>query len=127
MNPSLAVFIMINNFLHDMVIAVPLASGIAMRVIVGRFEKNRNAGTGALMLGIYDKISKIFIVSLVWISLGAIPRILTFTRFEWANALNDHNISGLIIKHVIVFAVLMSGAFLWAALTRRVKKLKSAL
>jgi hypothetical protein len=127
MNPAFSVFIMINNFLHDIVIAVPLASGVAMRVIVGRLENNGDAGADALMLNMYSKISRIFIGSLVWISLGAIPRILTFTRFEWAHALSDHNIPGLIAKHLIIFAVLMAGTFLWVALTRRVRKFKSAL
>jgi hypothetical protein len=127
MNPAFSLFIMINNFLHDIVIAVPLASGIAMRVIISQFEKNRDACTGDLMISMYSKISKVFIVSLIWITLGAIPRILTFTRFEWARALSDHNIPGLIAKHLIVFTVLMAGTFLWVALTRRVRKFKSAL
>jgi hypothetical protein len=127
MSPALSTFIAINNFLHDLASGIPLASGVAMWVVVGQYEKNRNDETGALMLRLYRGISRIFVVSLVWITLGAIPRILTFTRFESANALSGHNIAGLIAMHVTIFATVMGGTFLWIALTRKVRRLRGAL
>jgi hypothetical protein len=127
MSPTFATLIAINNFLHDLASGIPLASGVAMWVIVSQYEKNGDAGTGALMLRLYRWISRIFIGSLFWITFGAIPRILTFTRFESAHALSDHNMDGLIAVHVTIFVVVMSGAFLWISLTRRVRRLRSAL
>ncbi len=127
MSPTFAIIIAINNFLHDLASAIPLASGIAMWVIVSQYEKNRDAETEALMLRLYRGISRIFIGSLVWITVGAVPRILTFTRFESAHALRDHNIDGLIAVQLTIFAAVMSGMFLWIALTRKVRRFKGAL
>jgi hypothetical protein len=127
MSPALTTFIAINNFLHDLASGIPLASGVAMWVVVSQYEKTGSSEAGMLMLRLYRGISKIFIVSLLWITFGAIPRILTFTKFESANALSDHNITGLIAMHVTIFAAVMSGTFLWIALTRKIRRLRGAL
>jgi hypothetical protein len=127
MNPALTTCIAINNFLHDLASGIPLASGVAMWVVVSQYEKNGNNETGMLMLRLYQGISRIFLVSLVLITLGAIPRILTFTKFESANALSNHNVTGLIAVHVTIFAAVMGGTFLWIALTRKVKRLRGSL
>jgi hypothetical protein len=127
MSPALTTLIAINNFLHDLASGVPLASGIAMWVIVSQFEKNRNDQTEALMLRMYRGISRVFIVSLVCLTGGAVPRILTFTRFESVNALSHHNIDGLIAVHLTIFLAVMGGMILWIALTRKVRRFRGAL
>ncbi len=126
MSPTFATLMAINNFMHDLVSGIPLASGIAMWAIISQCEKNRDEETEALMFRLYRWISRIFIVSLIWITVGAIPRILTFTRFESAHAVRDNNMSGLIALHVTIFAAVMSGMFLWIALTRRVRRSRAA-
>jgi hypothetical protein len=127
MSPAFTTIIAINNFLHDLASGVPLASGIAMWVIISQFEKNRNDETQALMLRLYRGIYRVFIGSLIWLTVGAVPRILTFTRFESAHALTDHNISGLLAMHITIFIAVMGGMFLWIALTRRVRRFRGAL
>jgi hypothetical protein len=127
MSPAFTTLIAINNFLHDLASGIPLASGIAMWVILNQYEKNRSDETEALMLRLYRWTSRIFIVSLVWLTVGAVPRILTFTRFESANALSRHDIDGLIAMHITIFAAVMSGMFLWIALTRKVRRFRGAL
>ncbi len=119
--------IAINNFLHDLAGGIPLASGIAMWVIVSQYEKNRDAEMKALVFRLYRWISRLFVVSLFWITIGAVPRILTFTRFESAHALRDNNVEGLIAVHATLFAAVMGGTFLWIALTRKVRKFRGAL
>jgi|SRR3990172_12868698 len=124
MSPAAAVFFLMNNYFHDVATAMLIASGVTMRVIIGHLGDSRNPEVLSFMLWLYSRISKIVVGSLIWITVSAIPRILTFTSFEWVNALNGRHVPGLFVKHVVAFLMIVAGIRIWLTLIRRVDIIK---
>ena len=121
MYPALTTFITINNYFHDVATTLPLASGIIMWTIVRHYMKNGGGSTGAFVQSIHRRMRVVVTVSIVWISISAIPRILTFTKFELFNAAEKKYLPGLIVKHTLAFTVIVCGALLWIHLNQRIK------
>jgi hypothetical protein len=119
-----SVLLTINNYLHDMATVMLMASGVVMWYIVRRFENTGSPEARSLMFSLYDRLSKVVTVSLIWIAAGAVPRILTFSTFESANALAEGRLPGLIVTQIVAFLVVIGGACIWISLIRRVKEIK---
>ena len=120
MHPALTGFITMNNYFHDLATTLPLASGIIMWNVVRRYLKSGGA-TGAFVLSIHRRMRAVVTVSIVWISVSAIPRILTFTNFELFNAAEKKHLPALIVKHTLTFIIVICGALLWIHINRRIK------
>jgi hypothetical protein len=114
----------INNYCHDVATASLAASGVTMWVIMRQLENTGSPEVLSLLFSLYRSISKIVTVSLIWIAAGAIPRILTFSTFEFADALADNHLSGLMAGHIFSFAMTLAGAYLWISLIRKMKRIR---
>jgi hypothetical protein len=125
MHPALAVLMMMNNYFHDVAITVPLASGIVMWTIVRHYLKRGDAAACTFLPPIHRRMRVVVTVSLVWIAVSAIPRILTFNKFELLNATEKTQVTGLIIRHALAFTVIVFGALLWIYLNRRIKAISA--
>ena len=101
----------------------PLASGVIMWTIVRHYMKSGGDTSGAFVLSIHKRMRVVVTASIVWISVGAIPRILTFTKFELFNAAEKKHLPGLITKHALSFTVIVCGAVLWIHLNRKIKSI----
>jgi hypothetical protein len=124
MGPVFSVLVMINNYCHDVATAMLAASGVTMWVIIRRLENTGSPEVLSLLFSLYRSISKIVTFSLIWIAAGAVPRILTFSTFEFADALADNHLPGLMAGHIFSFAMTFAGAYLWISLIKRIKELK---
>jgi hypothetical protein len=124
MKPGFAVFILMNNYFHDVATAMLMASSITMWLIL-RKHNNNSPDTISFLLRLYHSISKIVIISWIWIVAGGTLRIVTFMDFEWAHAVARNQEYGLIIKYIIAFSMMAGGTYLWLVLIGRIRKLKS--
>lgn len=127
MSPSLGVFIMMNNYFHDVATALLLASGIVMWVIVKRLEGSEEKNVIRYFLSIYAGVTRLAKVSLVWILVGGIPRTIAYKEFEWANAVGKGQVPALIVKHILAFIFVGGGAYLWIKLSKRVRKVRASI
>ncbi len=123
MSPALGIFIMMNNYFHDVATALLLASGVALWIIDRKLDAT-NQGAVDYFLGIYRSMTRLARFSLWWILIGGIPRVLAYRDFEWANAAGKGQVPALIVKHVLAFAFVSAGAHVWIRINRRVKNLK---
>lgn len=126
MTPFFSVLLMINNYCHDVATAMLMASGVTMWAIMRRLKNTDNPEVLSMLLSLYRSISRIVTFSLIWIAAGAVPRILTFSTFEFAHALADNRVPQLMAKHVVSFLMTLGGAYLWILLIRKFKKIKAA-
>lgn len=124
MSPTTGVIIMMNNYLHDVVIALLASSGVALWLIIKRYEPGKDKAVTGYFMSIYKGMTKVARVSLYLILIGAIPRTLTFRSFEWSNAVIHNQIPALILKHIISFMVVSSGVWLWLRINRKMKVIK---
>lgn len=127
MSQSLGVFIMMNNYFHDVATALLLASGVTMWIIVKRFGNSTDKAVTSYFVDVYRSVTRLAKLSLVWILIGGIPRIIAYKEFEWANAAGKGQIPALIIKHILFFLFVGTGAYFWMKLSRRVRKLKKQI
>lgn len=123
MSPTLGVFIMMNNYFHDVATALLLASGVAMWVIVRKLETHPAPPVVDYFLKVYRGVTGLAKFSLAWILIGGIPRTLAYKQFEWANAVGNSQVPALIIKHILAFLIVGAGAYLWIRLGRRIREL----
>jgi hypothetical protein len=124
MDPVLAALLALNNYCHDIATAMLMASGIIMWVILRRLGNTASPEIKSLMFSLYAGISKIVTFSLIWLAAGAVPRILTFSAFEFADARAKDHLPGLMAKHLSAFAMILGGAYLWISLIRRIKEIR---
>jgi hypothetical protein len=126
MSPPAALALMMNNYLHDVATALLAASGAAMWILYRRFDPADGEGAARLFLGMHRGMTRLARVSLAWIVLGGIPRTIFYMEFEWANAVGRLQVPALILKHVLAFAFVGAGVYLWVKLDSRVKAIRAA-
>ena len=122
MDPSLSFFIMMNNYFNDAAIAMMPASAIFMQFVMKRYEHEKKPENMSAVLSTYTRMSTVVVIILICLTVTSIPRILTFSSFELANASGRQNVLFLVARHVIALAITISGACLWIALNRRLKR-----
>ena len=122
MTPGFAVFILMNNYFHDVATAMLLASAIALRMMLNKAETSSAQTTLPVLERLARFMTQIFWFSIAWIVVSGIVRAATFREFEWANAVALHHEAGLIAKYVIAVAMMVVGGFLWFGLLRDLKR-----
>jgi len=132
-SPALGVIIMMNNYFHDVATGLLLASGAAIYVIMKRYEdieKSQGAGSRATteyFLRIYTSMTRLARFSFWWIIIAGVPRTYYYKSFEWANAADKLQVPAIIVKHVLVFAFVGTGIYMWHQFSRKVKLVRQSL
>ncbi len=126
MTPAAGVVLMMNNYFHDVATALLAASGVALWAMLRAWERDGGADAARFFVRIYRSMARLARFSLAWIVLGAVPRIIFYGEFEWANAAGRAQVPALIVKHVLAFAFVAAGAWLWIRLRRRVAEAEVA-
>jgi hypothetical protein len=120
MSPAAGVALMMNNYFHDVATALLAASGFALWAMLRAWERDGGPGSARYFMAIHARMAKLARFSLAWIVLGGVPRTIFYAEFEWANAAGRAQVPALVVKHVIAFAFVAAGAWLWIRLRRRV-------
>lgn len=123
MSPELGILIMLNNYFHDVATALLAASGVTMWIVVKRYEKHRNPATLSYFIDLYRGITGLARFALYWILIGGVPRTIFYKDFEWANAAGKGQVPALIVKHILAFTFVGTGAYLWIKLSKKIKGL----
>lgn len=124
MSPAIAVTVMMSNYFHDVATAMLMACSLTMRLMLRRYETNPSRDVVPLLSHLHSRVSKVFTFSVIWIFSGGIVRILTFWTFEWKNAVMKHQESGLIVKYIIAFFLMVAGTYLWIGVSKRIREIQ---
>jgi len=124
MSPAFAVFIMMNNYFHDVATAMLMACSVTMWAVLKQYENKKSPEARAFLMQLHNAVSKIVNFSFVWIIISAIPRILTLSTFEWKIAVNSQHTYGLVTKYILALFMITVGTYLWILLSARIKRLK---
>jgi len=111
--PGFGVFLLMNNYFHDVATALLAASGVVLGIMVAKYESGGDEAARLYFSRVYAGTVSLARFTLFWILLGGIPRTLYFRTFEWENALDHHQVPALIIKHLLAFTFVALGAWLW--------------
>ena len=119
----MAALIMLNNYLHDLAAGLLFSSALAVYVLNRRLGDNPSPEVVQYFRKVYGGMSKLVIISLVWIVLGGAVRTWAYQEFEWAPAVGRHQVTLLIFKHILFFSAVLGGGFWWYKLNQKVKRL----
>ena len=107
-----SILIIINNYLHDVASAVLLSSAVILYVL-GRQAERAGADEHRVFARAYPVLTRFAWGAIAWIIVGGIPRTIFFTRYEWDPAVIKGIVPALILKHVLMVAAIVIGAFMW--------------
>jgi len=127
MSEGLTVFIMMNNYFHDVATAMLFASGSLLWVVLDLYEQTPGASTLHYLKRFYGISRKVLGFSLLWLLLGGIPRILFFRSFEWQNAVLKEQADGLLAKHILAFMMIIAGSWIWIKASRRMASILNTI
>lgn len=120
----MGVFVMMNNYFHDVATAILLVASILMMFLIKEVERHGNMEVKRLFVDLYPKMSHIIGGTIVFIIMAGIVRTFTYKDFEWANAVGNEQVPAIIVKHVLVVLFLFYGFRGWIRVHRRVKAMK---
>lgn len=101
------IFLMISNYFHDLSVAL-LASNIFVIYFLGRFL-DKHPEKNIMTVNVFKKLSRITYLALAFILAGGALRAYYFVDFEWRPAVGKGQITALIVKHIILFALTIFG------------------
>jgi hypothetical protein len=119
--------LMMNNYFHDVATGLLVASGFSLWLMANRYSDSGSRTETEYFLRIYTGMSKLAKFSFWWIIIAGVPRVVFYKQFEWANALDKAQVPAIIVKHILAFAFVGGGIYLWHNLNRRVKRIRASL
>jgi hypothetical protein len=122
---TLGIAIMMNNYFHDVATGLLLASGFAVWIIARRYGNSQDRAVTEYFLRVYTSMTGLARFSLIWILIGGVPRTLFYRRFEWNTAVEHGQVTAIIIKHILAFAIVGTGAYFWIRLNKKVKRIRA--
>lgn len=122
----MAIFIMMNNYFHDVATAFLLASAITLMVLAKAAE-NRDSTVAAFFVETYGKLTFMARLALAWIFWGGVIRTWSYMKYEWSSGVGANQIPAIIVKHILIFAVVTAGIIYWRKLSKRVRAIKTNL
>ena len=120
----LETIIVISNYFHDVATAFLFAASILMIGVWQIIKNDEDPGCSNIYIKLYKLFTRVTIASFIWIVLGGIPRFIFFKKIEWTIASDNNIIPSLVIKHIIMFSLVLTGVILWRKISRDVKRLK---
>lgn len=111
----IGIFVMLNNYFHDLAVAVFFCS-VLISWFIGRELEGEGFAFGVRLLQRLWLVAKL---SLVWILLGGMVRALAYRDYEWMSAAGNGQIPALIIKHLLLASLVVIGLYLQFRLRRR--------
>jgi peptidoglycan/LPS O-acetylase OafA/YrhL len=108
-----AVFVMLNNYFHDLAVAFLFASTLMAHVVL-RYWPGRPSQDVAQVL------TRVAWGSLVWVLLGGIVRVIFYKEYEWLPKAGTAQVPALMAKHVVLVVLTVWGLIGVVRLNRRV-------
>lgn len=116
----MSLMIVFNNYFHDLATGVFFGCALALWAI-SRSLRADSARADALF-PVYRTFTRVLWVSVGWILLGGIPRIIYFPEYEFVPALGKGIVPALIVKHAVMFAAVGVGIAAWTTARRGFEK-----
>jgi len=114
----LEILLALNNYSHDFAAALLLASVVplfSLRKVFGGEDYSIE-----LQARVFGVLSRLALLSLVWIVVAGGVRTMFYTRFEWNEAVGSAQVPMLVLKHAIFFALTAAGFYYWLKMRKRI-------
>ena len=113
--------VILNNFLHDLAAAMWFCGSITLFLIVRQSEKLKPQTFNTFAKDLFHQVKRITNYSLAVIFLGGIVRALNYQKYEWVEALGRGQVTLLIIKHILLFGIVITGIYIQFQLSGKIQ------
>lgn len=114
----LGVLVMLNNYSHDLAVAVFFVS-----VLAGWWLWR---GLGASARDVLGRLMALARWSFGWILIAGVVRTITYYEYEWMTAAGNSQVPALIAKHVVLVAVAAGGIYGYLRLRSKTRLWRAA-
>ena len=104
-----AILVMLNNYFHDLSTAVFAVSALTAWFL---YRSRALQQAPDAVCPVAAAVVKVSIVALVWTLVGGWVRGMTYHEYEWVEAAGRGQVPVLVFKHVILVALVATGAFI---------------
>lgn len=123
MTQPIAILLMLNNYVHDVATGLLLVSALWLGWSARDLPDAPLPETVRVFRRSYSRCVRFVVGSIAVIVATGVVRTLNFMRFEWFPALGKGLVPVLILKHVLIFGMLLAGIYAWTGIRRRVRSL----
>lgn len=110
-----AIFVMMNNYFHDLAVAFLFASCVMARIALHHWP-------GPPSPRGVEILRRVAWGSLAWVLLGGVVRVYFYQEYEWLPKAGTAQIPALAIKHVVLVALTVWGLIGVVRLDRRLRE-----
>ena len=118
------VLIVLNNFIHDLSAAMWFCGTCTMVYIVSEGQHFPGQDQSRFVQVLYRKVLRLTHISLAIVFIGGIVRAFAFSKYEWMPAMGREQVTLLIVKHILLFAIVAAAFWLQARLSKQVKAME---
>lgn len=122
---TLAILVMLNNWFHDFAVALLFACLLVLGAIYRRIRDQDDPSWHRFARYFTSLFNKVIVGCWVVIILAGIVRTLAYERFEWSEAAGKGQVAVLVLKHVILVTLVVSGTFMQLRLRKFLRQPKS--
>lgn len=112
----MAIFIMLNNYFHDLAVAVLFSNILLTWFYIKVFAKNSSEENIKQFVRFSTKLT---FISLIFILMLGVPRAIFYKEYEWLPAAGRGQVTALIVKHIILASITLFALFLQVNIKRK--------
>jgi len=116
---ALAIFVVINNYVHDVATGLVVLSALWIGWAAHALGPTPSPETQAYFERIHRRAVRFVLGGVALIVVTGVVRAIYFMRLEYVPALGKDLVPVLVFKHVLLFTVLGAGVYAWIRLERR--------
>ena len=123
MSQTLAIFLMLNNYVHDVATGLLIISALWLGWSARELGPCPSPETVGYFKRTYQRCVRFVLASIAVIVATGIVRTIFFMDFEWTIAMGKSLVPILVAKHVLIFTLLGVGIYAWVGIRARVRSL----
>ncbi len=113
-----AIVVMLSNYFHDLAVGI-LFSAMLLTWWIHKANSSLGDVHTPLVKQVVRHMRKVTLAAWVWIILGGAIRTINYYEYEWLPAAGRGQVAALVVKHILLAAVAISGAIIQHQINRR--------
>lgn len=118
---TLAIFVMLNNLLHDFAVALLFASLLTLSLLHRELRPPTDPERMAFVKRLWTPFNRVILGCWVVIIFGGIIRTIAYEQFEWNEAAGRGQITALMVKHAVLVILILWGTAIQLRLRKRLR------
>ncbi len=112
-----AILVMLSNYFHDLAVGL-LFSAMLLTWWVDQANSALSHAHTALVKQVVERMRKVAWAAWAWIIIGGVIRTVNYYEYEWLPAAGRGQVAALVVKHILLAAIAISGAVLQSRISR---------